>query len=132
MKKLFFMMALSVMLFAMPSILYAEEVVIPLFEVVSMTPLPGDSPLDDPERSGEEPPRPGDFLATINGNALSVTILNEDIPSAQALVVNVATSNIVVNAQFTESLEEQIPSAGVYVLNIQTANGALTGQFLVQ
>ena len=131
MKKCFFIMALGV-LFAMPSILRAEEVVIPLFEVISMTPLPGDSPLDDCGPTGDNPTRPGDFLATINGNALSVTILNEDIPSAQAIVVNVATSNIVVNEQFTESLEEQIPSAGVYVLNIQTANGALTGQFIVQ
>ena len=132
MKQKFFIVALSVILFALPSILLAEEVQIQLFEVVGMSPFPGDNPLDGDDHLGNIPPRPGDFLATINGNALSVTILNEDIPSAQALVVNVATSNIVVNAQFTESLEEQIPSAGVYVLNIQTANGALTGQFLVQ
>lgn len=131
MKNVFIALALGALL-TMPCFLRAEEVVIPLFEVVSMTPLPGDNPLDNPEQSGDVPTRPGDFRATINGNALSVTILNEDIPSAQAIVVNVATSNIVVNEQFTESLEEQIPSAGVYVLNIQTANGALTGQFIVQ
>lgn len=132
MKKAFFILALSVTLFAMPSILRAEEVVIPLFEVVSLVPLPGDNPLDDSNQTQIDPTRPGDFLATINGNALSVTILNEDIPSAQAIVVNASTGNIVVNEQFTESLEEQVPTAGVYVLNIQTANGALTGQFLVQ
>ena len=131
MKKVFFIFAMGCLL-AMPCFLRAEEVVITLSEVVGLTPLPGDNPLDDANQTPIDPTRPGDFMATINGNALSVTILNEDIPSAQAIVVNVATSNIVVNEQFTESLEEQIPSAGVYVLNIQTANGALTGQFLVQ
>ena len=115
-----------------PSILRAEEVVIPLFEVVSMIPLPGDNPLDDPEQSGDEPTRPGDFRATINGNAFAITRQNSNIPSAQAIVVNASTGNIVVNSNFTESLQEQIPSAGFYVLNIQTANGALTGQFMVQ
>ena len=131
MKKTFFILALSA-LFAMPIFLRAEEVVIPLFEVITMSPLPGDDPLDDPERSEEDPPRPNSFHATINGNYLSVENLSNDIPSAQAIVVNVATSNVVVNEQFTESLEEQIPNAGIYVLNIQTANGALTGQFMVQ
>ena len=88
--------------------------------------------MDDAEHMGQTPTRPTDFQATINGNDLSVSILNEEIPSAQAIVVNVATSNIVVNEQFTESIEEQIPNTGVYVLNIQTSGGALTGQFLVQ
>ena len=131
MKKCFFILAL-VALFARSTILRAEETAIPLFEVVSMTPLPGDNPLDSPSELGPDPTRPGDFLATINGNALSVTILNEDIPSAQAIVVNASTGAIVVNSNFTESVQQQIHNAGVYVLNIQTANGALTGQFLVQ
>ena len=131
MKKVFFILAMGCLL-TVPSVLRAEEVVIPLFEVVSLTPLPGDNPLDSPSELGPDPTRPGDFLATINGNALSVTILNEDIPSAQAIVVNASTGAIVVNEQFTESLEEQIPNAGVYVLNIQTANGTLSGQFMVQ
>lgn len=131
MKKNLFILAMGCLL-AMPCFLRAEETVITLFEVVSMTPLPGDSPLDSPSELGPDPTRPNDFRATVNGNALSVSILNEDIPSAQAIVANASTGAIVVNEQFTESLEEQIPSAGVYVLNIQTANGALTGQFLVQ
>ena len=131
MKKVFIALALGTLL-TMPCVLRAEEFVIQLFEVVSMTPLPGDNPLDDSNQSPYVPPRPTDFIATINGNAFAITRQNSNIPSAQAIVVNVATSNIVVNEQFTESLEEQIPSAGVYVLNIQTANGALTGQFLVQ
>lgn len=131
MKNLFFILALGA-LFVTPSILRAEEIEIQLFEVVSMTPLPGDNPLDDPGHMGHTPTDPTQFRATINGNYLSVENLSNDIPSAQAIVVNASTGNIVVNEQFTESLEEQIPSAGVYVLNIQTAYGALTGQFLVQ
>lgn len=132
MKRQFCILALSVTLFAMPSILQAEEVVIPLQEVVSMIPLPGDNPLDGDDHLGNIPPRPTDFRATINGNAFAITRQNSNIPSAQAIVVNASTGNIVVNSNFTESLQEQIPNAGVYVLNIQTANGALTGQFMVQ
>lgn len=131
MKKVFIALALGTLL-TMPCVLRAEEFVIQLFEVVSMIPLPGDNPLDDPSQSGQNPPSPTDFRATINGNAFAITRQNSNIPSAQAIVVNASTCNIVVNEQFTESLEEQIPNAGVYVLNIQTANGALSGQFLVQ
>ena len=131
MKKAYFILALGV-LFAMPSTLRAEEVVIPLFEVITMSPLPGDNPLDSPSELGPDPTRPTDFRATINGNAFAITRQNSNIPSAQAIVVNASTGNIVVNSNFTESLQQQIPNAGVYVLNIQTANGALTGQFMVQ
>ena len=119
-------------LFLLPLILRAEEVEIQLFEVVSMTPLPGDNPLDNPSELGYDPTRPGDFRATINGRALSITKQEASIPSAQAVVVNATTGSVVVNEVFTESIEEQIPDAGVYVLNILTASGALTGQFMVQ
>ena len=131
MKKILFILAMGCLL-AMPCFLRAEETVITLFEVVSMTPLPGDSPLDSPSELGPDPTRPNDFRATINGNAFAITRQNSNIPSAQAIVVNASTGNIVVNSNFTESLQQQIPNAGVYVLNIQTANGALTGQFMVQ
>ena len=131
MKKFFLVLALSA-LFAMPAILRAEEVIIPLHEVVSLNPIPSDNPLDGEDHLCNIPPSPTDFHATINGNAFSITKLNSDIPSAQIVIVNASTSNIVVNEQITETLEEQMPNAGVYVLNIQTANGALTGQFLVQ
>ena len=131
MKKVFFVLAMGCLL-TMPCILHAEEVEITLHEVVSLNPLPGDNPLDGSNHMGSTPTDPTQFRAVINGHGLSVTKLTNNIPSAQAIVVNVATSNIVVNEQFTETLEEQIPNAGVYVLNIQTANGALTGQFLVQ
>ena len=132
MKQKILTLALSTMLLILPNLLCADEILIPLFEVVSMTPLPGDNPLDDCGPTGDDPTRPTDFRATINGNAFAITRQNSNIPSAQAIVVNASTGNIVVNSNFTESLQEQIPNAGVYVLNIQTANGALTGQFMVQ
>ena len=69
-------MALSALL-AMPCILRAEEVEIQLVEVIQMTPLPGYDPLDDPLQSPNDPPRPRDFRATINGNTLSVSKENE-------------------------------------------------------
>jgi hypothetical protein len=131
MKKVLFTLTLCCLL-VMPCILQAEEVVIPLFEVITMSPLPGDDPLDDPERSEEDPPRPTDFRATINSHSFSVTRLNSDILSAQATVVNATTGSVVVNEVFTESMQEQIPNAGAYILNILTAGGALTGQFMVQ
>ena len=119
-------------LFLMPHILRAEDVEIQLSEVVSMTPLPGDNPLDNPSELGYDPTRPGDFRATINGRALSITKQEASIPSAQAVVVNATTGSVVVNEVFTESMQEQIPNAGAYILNILTAGGALTGQFLIQ
>lgn len=131
MRKCFLFVALSALL-AMPCILRAEEVEIQLVEVVQMTPLPGDNPLDDPLQSPNDPPRPRDFRATINGTSLSIQKLENAIPSAQATVVNAATGNIVVNQQFTSSMQSQISNAGVYVLHIETASGALVGQFVVQ
>ena len=131
MKKCFFFLALCALL-AIPCILRAEEVEIQLMEVIQMTPLPGDDPLDDPEQSPGAPPRPRDFRATINGNTLSIEKREAAIPSAQAIVVNAATGGIVVNQQFTNSLLEQISAQGVYALRIETAGGALVGQFIVQ
>lgn len=131
MKRKIFILALSALI-AMPCVLRAEEIEITLMEVIQMNPLPGDDPLDDPEQSVPEPPRPTSFRATINGNSLSVQKLESAIPSAQATVVNAQTGSIVVNQQFTSSLSEQIATSGLYVLHIQTANGALVGQFVVQ
>lgn len=119
-------------LFAMPCVLCAEEIEITLFEVVGMGLIPGDNPLDDEERMGDNPTRPTDFHATINGTLLSINKLESTIPSAQATVVNATTGGIVLNQQFTTSLSEQISTQGVYVLHIQTDGGALVGQFLVQ
>lgn len=131
MKKSFIALVLGV-LFTMPCVLRAEEIEIQLMEVIQMEPIGGDDPLDDPDQYPDDPTRPNDFRATINGNALSILRQNSAIPSAQATVVNAVTGNIVVNQQFTNSLSEQIGSTGVYVLHIQTAGGALVGQFVVQ
>ena len=119
-------------LLTIPCVLRAEEIEIQLMEVIQMTPLPGDDPLDGNDHMIPTPTRPTDFRATINGNTLSVSKENEDIPSAQAIVVNASTGGIVVNQQFTNSLLEQISAQGVYALRIETVVGALTGQFVVQ
>ena len=131
MKRTFIALVLGALL-TIPCVLHAEEVEIQLMEVIQMTPLPGDDPLDDPDQYPSEPPRPTSFRATINGNTLSVSKQDENIPSAQAIVVNAATGGIVVNQQFTNSLLEQISAQGVYALRIETAGGALVGQFVVQ
>ena len=131
MKRTFIALVLGALL-TIPCVLHAEEVEIQLMEVIQMTPLPGDDPLDDPEQSNPTPTRPTSFRATIDGNTLSVSKQDENIPSAQAIVVNAATGSIVVNEQFTNSLLEQISAQGVYALRIETAGGALVGQFVVQ
>ena len=119
-------------LFAMPAVLLAEETEIQLTEVIVMGVLPGDNPLDDCEPVGENPTRPGNFRATINGNSLTVLKQEEAIPFAQAVVVNASTGSVVVNEQFTNSLSRPITNAGVYVLRIATAGGDLVGQFIVE
>lgn len=131
MRKSFTALVLCVLL-TIPCVVRAEEVEIQLMEVITMQPLPGDDPLDGPEQSPGEPPRPNNFRATINVNNLSITKLESSIPSAQATVVNASTGGIVLNQQFTNSLSQQISNAGVYVLHIQTTGGALVGQFMVQ
>lgn len=131
MKKTLVALVLGALL-AIPTMLCAEEMEIQLSAVVTMSPLPGDSPLDNPDLEGTNPTRPTDFRATINGHSLSISKQNFAIPSAQARVVNASTGGIVVNQQFTETLEEQISDTGVYVLHIETDGGALVGQFIVQ
>ena len=119
-------------LFIIPCALRAEEVEIQLMEVIEMGVIPGDDPLDDPEPVGENPTRPTSFRATINGNAFSLSRLNNAIPSARATVVNASTGNVVLDQQFTNSVQQQINIIGVYILHIQTLWGALVGQFIVQ
>ena len=131
MRKCFLFVALSALL-AMPCILRAQEVEIQLVEVIQMTPLPGEYPLDGNDHMIPTPTRPTDFRATINGNTLSIEKREEAIPSAQVTVVNAATGGVVVNQQFTTTLSEQISAQGVYALRIETAGGALVGQFVVQ
>lgn len=121
-----------VALLTMPCVLHAEAIEIQLMAVIPMGTLPGDNPLDGPDLHPNEPPCQTCFYATIDGNNLSITKEDENIPSAQAIVVNASTGGIVLNQQFTNSLQENIANTGVYVLHIETAGGALVGQFVVQ
>lgn len=131
MKTRIFILALAVF-FLMPSVLRADEVVIQLMEVISMSPLPGDDPLDGPDQDPTIPPRPAGFHATINGHFLRITKQDTNIPSAQVSVVNASNGGLVLNQLMTDSMEETISSNGVYVLHIETEGGALVGQFIVQ
>lgn len=119
-------------LFLMPCVLRAEEVVIQLMEVVTMSPIPGDDPLDDPFQSPNDPPRPTSFHATIDGHFLRVIKQDANIPSAQVAVVNASNGGLVLNQLMTDSMEETISNNGVYVLRIATAGGDLVGQFIVE
>lgn len=121
-----------VALLTLPCAIHAEEVVIQLMEVIQLGTLPGDNPLDGPDKEPIDPTRPNDFRATIDGNALSITKEDEAISFAQAIVVNASTGAIVLNQQFTNTLQEQIANSGIYALRIETAGGALVGQFIVQ
>ncbi len=127
-----FIILTLIALFAMPVFLRAEEVVIQLMEVVTMSPLPGDDPLDGPNQDPSVPTRPTSFHATIDGHVLRVVKQNANIPSAQVAVVNASNGGLVLNQLMTDSMEETISSNGVYVLHIETEGGALVGQFIVQ
>ncbi len=131
MKVKFLVCAFS-LLFALPLLVHAEEVEIPLMVVLEMESIGGLEPTDSSTEVGQIPPRPISFRASINGNSLVIEKQDETIPSAQATVVNASTGNVVLNQPFTDSLQEQVASAGVYVLRIETAGGALTGRFIVE
>ena len=131
MRKTFLALVLGALL-TIPCVLRAEEVEILLTEVVGMSVLPGDDPLDGNDHMGSTPTRPTDFRATVNGNQLSILKQTTAIPSAQAIVVKASTGSMVLNQQFTNSLSEQIATPGVYVLHISTVGGDLVGQFVVQ
>ena len=107
MKTKIFTLVLAVF-FLMPSVLRADEVVIQLMEVITMSPLPGDDPLDDSNQTPPEPPRPTSFHATINGHFLRVTKQNVSIPSAQVSVVSASNGGLVLNQLMTDSMEETI------------------------
>ena len=121
-----------VALFLMPCVVNAEEVVIQLMEVVMMSPIPGDDPMDGPSQGDPTPPCTTCFRATIDGHFLRVTKQNVSIPSAQVSVVSASNGGLVLNQLMTDSMEETISSNGVYVLHIETDGGALVGQFIVQ
>ncbi len=131
MKTKIFTLVLAV-LFLMPYALRAEEVAIQLMEVVTMSPIPGDDPLDGPEQSGNNPTRPTSFHATIDGHFLRIIKQDSNIPFAQVSVVAASNGGMVLNQAMTDSMEETISNNGVYVLHIETDGGDLVGQFVVQ
>ena len=122
--RLFFTLALGLFL-SMPCTLYAEELEIQLVEVSTIGTLPGDNPLDNPEQSVPEPPRPNDFRATITGRTLEITSGTHD---ARVIVRN--SSNVqVLDRQFVGGTVEQLPLAGLYSLEIQSGSLTLVGAF---
>lgn len=129
MRRRFLVLAFSVFL-TMPCMLFAEEVEILLYDVVSIGFIPGEGPLDNPDKEGSNPPRPNDFRATIDGNVLNVTIQNEAIPSAQLRVYRQSTQ--VVDRSFAISTTEWLTTPGAYFLEIETTGGMLIGNFDVQ
>ncbi len=131
MKNKFFALALGVLL-SMPCMLLAEEVEIQLFEVIGMSVMPGDNPLDGPEQSPGAPPRPAGFRATIDGNLLTVSIEDPAIPMANLRVTRLSTHAMIVNHSFNSAALEQMPAVDSYVIEIETEGGALIGYFEVQ
>lgn len=131
MKTKIFTLVLAV-LFLMPCVLRAEEVVIQLMEVITMSPLQGDDPLDGPNQDPSVPTRPASFHATIDGHFLRIIKQDSNIPSAQVSVVAASNGGMVLNQALTDSMEETISNNGVYVLRIATAGGDLVGQFIVE
>ena len=130
MRKILFLTLVAFL--TLPCAIHAEEVVIQLMEVIQMGTIPGDNSLDGPDKEPIDPTRPNSFRATIDGNNLSITKQETNIPFAQAIVVKASTGSVVLNQQFTNSLQEQIANSGIYALRIETAGGALVGQFIVQ
>lgn len=131
MKHNFLALVLGVLL-TIPCVLRAEEIEIQLVEVISMQPIGGDDPLDDPEQGDPHPTRPTSFRATIDGHFLRIIKQDSNIPSAQVSVVAASNGGMVLNQAMTDSMEETISNNGVYVLHIETVGGALVGQFIVQ
>lgn len=131
MKHNFLALVLGVLL-TIPCVLRAEEIEIQLVEVISMQPIGGDDPLDDPEQGDPHPTRPTSFRATIDGHFLRIIKQDSNIPSAQVSVVAASNGGMVLNQAMTDSMEETISNNGVYVLRIATAGGDLVGQFIVE
>lgn len=131
MRNKFFALALGVLL-SMPCMLLAEEVEIQLFEVIGMSVMPGDNPLDDPIQDPGIPPRPTSFRATIDGSLLTVSIEDPAISTANLRVTRQSTHATIVNHSFNSAALEQMPAVDSYVIEIETEGGALIGYFDVR
>ena len=130
MTKKIFTLALGLIL-AMPFVLFAEEqeVEIELIEVVGISVLPGDNPLDDPGHAGTNPTQPTDFRATITGRTLAVT---SDNANATQVIVRNAAGNVVVNTQFYGYTSHQLNASGAHSIEIHNGGMTLVGQFQAQ
>lgn len=128
MKRTFIALVLGALL-TIPCVLHAEEIEIQLTEVIQMTPLPGDDPLDGNDHMGDTPTRPTSFRATVDGRTLSVSIEEPAITGAQLRVYK--QGGLVVNRFFSSTTAELL-TAGSYSLEIETDGGLLVGTFDVE
>ena len=113
-----------------PRLLLAEEVEIQLTEIIE-TELLSNPTGDSPMQSGENPTRPNDFRAFIDGHTLSICKQNLSVSSAQVCIVNAATGTVVLNQSFSSHMSMEINTSCVYVLYIQMPHGMLKGKFMV-
>ena len=107
---------------------FGDEVEIVLMEASGL--LPGNNPLDNPDQGGggDTPPRPNEFSATINGQALAIS---SGTHSAQLIVFD-ELGDEVLTRQFVGGTIEQIPAPGSYSLEIQSGSLTLVGAFVAQ
>ena len=119
----------SLFLLAIPAaqiLASGNEVEIVLMEVSGF--LPGNDPLGNPQQEGDDPPRPTDFFASIDGSTLEIT----SGTNAAQLIVFDDLGTPVLNSQFVGSTIEQIFVPGFYSLEIQSGSLTLVGAFEVQ
>ena len=103
----------------------AEEVEIPLVEIVGIRRLPSPDESES-DRDGGRPTNPNGFRATINGNVLSITA--EELSQYAQLRVFRANGRAIVNRPLYFSAIEQLPD-GLYDIEIVTEDGTLIGNF---
>lgn len=126
-----FLLVFCLLLCAVPSILAdSPENEIPLIGFAQLENSIGNNPLDSPEQSGDQPPRPNDFHAFIDGRTLTVT--SEAPMPARLRVYNLNTSQLVVNRYFMVSDSQLLPSAGTYQIQIHIGRLTLTAEFEVE
>lgn len=119
----------SLFLLAIPAaqiLASGNEVEIVLMEVSGF--LPGNDPLGNPQQEGDDPPRPTDFFASIDGSTLEIT----SGTNAAQLIVFDDLGTPVINRQFVGGTIEQISVPGNYTLVIQSGSLTLIGVFEAQ
>ena len=133
MKRLLFVIVGAMVLLLPYMLLQAQNGVheIQLTEIVEMSTgfNIGDSPLDEPGQSGDDPTPPTDFHAIINGHVLSVAAPNGPLQSR--LIVNKVDGTPVVNFPFRRTATVNLADTGEYTLTIKTGNHTFQGNFTV-